>query len=135
MSENRIQINGTWYIREDAVKEAAIEVKDVTWFNGAVYENDEICFEATILTKEDGSEYSKHSEPSIQYTDKTVDRDKRKDDYIDNPVYLLGLVEDDPESLSDVKTYLNPRQIAHLKAFINILIEKGWFKNVKRNEQ
>ena len=74
--ENRIQLNGVWYVREDLVPETTTNTKehffdpdDVTNFEACVYETDDYCWEASRLRKnEDGSFY-----PSIdiKFTDKT----------------------------------------------------------------
>ena len=50
--ENRIQINGVWYVREDVSNSNEIQIditEDITYFSGCVYENDKYCWEVTVI--------------------------------------------------------------------------------------
>jgi len=59
--ENRIEINGVWYVREDQPK-TLLENLDPIGFEGYVVENKDFCFEATRLVGD--------TEVSIEATDK-----------------------------------------------------------------
>jgi hypothetical protein len=50
MNEDRIQINGKWYVAEQPEEDAKFDPGDLTYFRGAVYETDSSCFEFTNLT-------------------------------------------------------------------------------------
>jgi hypothetical protein len=50
--ENRIQVNGEWYVKEqESTAEAQPIELELTHFEGCVYENDKYCFEVTRIYK------------------------------------------------------------------------------------
>ena len=98
--EDRIQLNGTWYTRED--NQPTQEIKplkreDVTAFKGFVYETDKFCYEATIIAKsglfEEG-EY--HDNIDIKFTDKRIK--PWVEDHWDSMFWFRGVLENNPES-------------------------------------
>ena len=70
MKKDRVQIDGVWYVREDQAQlDAVLEDFDPTGFEGYVVENDEVCFEATRIKRDDDSFYDGCVD--IKYTHKT----------------------------------------------------------------
>ena len=57
MENNRIEINGVWYVKEDTIKKPIIELEP-TKFEGYVVENRDYCFEATRIFRDDGTPYN-----------------------------------------------------------------------------
>jgi hypothetical protein len=105
--EDRIQINGEWYVREqpDAELEAVLhpfrkEIKplnreDVTAFKGFVYETDKFCYEVTIIAKsglfEEGEYYDNID---IKFTDKRIK--PWVEDHWDSMDWFRGVLENNP---------------------------------------
>ena len=79
--ENKIQINGVWYVREDSIapttntKEHLFNPDNVTNFEACVYETDDYCWEASRIRKDDGTFYK---DVHIEFKDKTVDNWRSK---------------------------------------------------------
>ena len=70
--ETRIEINGVWYIREDAINDSLDildeEEMDLTWTEECIYENDDYCFVASRIKKDDSEEF--YPDIDIKFTDK-----------------------------------------------------------------
>ena len=64
--EDRIQINGIWYVRETTSPEIDI-THDITEFKGCAYENDKYCWEVTVIEP-----HTFDGIVSIKFTDKRV---------------------------------------------------------------
>ena len=121
--ENKIQINGVWYVREDSItkkEEEAIELHP-TYFKGCAVETEDYCWEATMIEREDGTYYGG---VDIQFTDKTVK--PWRDEHWDNEKWMVGVYKNDPDSLADAKAVMNDKGVKYFQAFIGLLIEKGW---------
>ena len=117
--QNRIQIDGVWYIREQQEPEVQL---DITRFKGMVTESDKYCFEATLI-KDDDVPGKYYDGVDMEFTDK---RSKPwKTDSWDNNTWMNGVLDNDPESLSELD-HLCPQGIAELKAFLKVLKEEGW---------
>ena len=137
--EDRIQINGTWYVREqpDAELEAALhpsrkEIKplsreDVTGFKGFVYETDKFCYEATIIAKsglfEEG-EY--HDNIDIKFTDKRIK--PWVEDHWDSMAWFKGVSENNPDSINSLinENEMEAEDILEFRSFLAFLKQQGW---------
>jgi len=119
--ENRIKIGDVWYVREDALQEE-IEMNVIS-FDGRVFETDSYCFEATRLYNDDSTPF-KGCE--IKVTDKRVK--PWKDEYLDNPIWFIGVLENNPESMTEAHEMFCDRGIAEFRAFVRNLISAGWLK-------
>ena len=117
--EDRIEINGVWYVRE---AEQDLDEGDVTEFKGCVYETDEYCWEATKLLKYDDKYYD---EIDIKFTDKS--NKPWLSDHWDSNVWMKGVLRNDPESIKEAKTSMSKEGVAAFKWFLKILQNKGWF--------
>ena len=127
--ENRIQINGVWYVREDITPESKIEVESIsdklTFSEQCTYENEKYCWTAMRLSKDNNVNF--YSGIDIEFTHKTGDRDKWYTDTWDNPKFFIGILENDPESLDEVKQYLlTPQDIKLFQLFLQELVDIGW---------
>ena len=117
--QNRIQIDGVWYVREQQEPEVQL---DITRFKGMVTESDKYCFEATKI--KDGSVPGKYYDGcDIEFTDKRVK--PWKTDLWDNNAWMRGVLDNNPESLAELE-HLCPQGEAELKAFLKVLKEEGW---------
>ena len=118
--EDRIQINGAWYVLEQ--QEPEVEI-DVIRTEGRTIESDKYVFDATRIERKDapGTYYDGID---IKYTDK---REKPwKEDYWDNNAWLRGVLINDPESLGHLKESVCPQGEAEFKMFLKELKQEGW---------
>ena len=118
--ENRIKIGDVWYVREEQPIEE-IEM-NITSFNGRTYESDLYCFEATQLLKDDGIPYDDSCD--IEVTDKRVK--PWKVHILDNPRWFIGVLENNPDSMTEAHEMFCERGIIEFRAFVRDLIKVGW---------
>jgi len=129
--ENRIEINGVWYVREDAINDSLDNLEeeemDLTFTEECHYETDKYCFVASRMRKDGGDEF--YPDITIEFTDKrSGDRDTWKEDYWDNNNWFKGIIEGKAESIVslDVETDICPQGKKQLIGFLNRLVEVGW---------
>jgi hypothetical protein len=129
--EKRIEINGVWYVREDAITDPLdhleAEEMDLTFSEECCYETDKYCFVASRLKKTGGDEF--YPDLNIRFTDKRVgDRDTWKEEYWDNNNWFKGILEGNIESIAslDEEIGLCLQGKRQLKGLLNRLVEEGW---------
>ena len=129
--ENRIEINGVWYVREDAIDDPLDYLEDeemnLTFSEECCYETDKYCFVASRIRKDGGDEF--YPDISITFTDKRRgDRDTWKEEYWDNNNWFKGIIEEDPESIKSLneETELCSQGKRQFKEFLNRLVEEKW---------
>ena len=128
--ENRIEINGVWYVREDTINGSLDYIEEeeisVTFSEECVYENDKYCFVASRMRK-DGS-FKFYPEITVEFTDKRSGvRDTWEKEYWDNNNWFSGVVKEYPESMEELnKTNLCTQGKKQLKGFLIRLVEEGW---------
>jgi hypothetical protein len=123
--EDRIQINGVWYIREEEVIEEPESIFwDVTNYVGKVAESSLYCFKATKMYKDEinGEWYL----VSIEFTDKRI-LGNWKTDVWDNNTWMRGVLNNSPDSLEDLRYSVCEQGEKEFKEFLRILQEEGWF--------
>jgi hypothetical protein len=127
--ENRIEINGVWYVREGAMPPQGIILssKDVTHYNGVVYETDTLCLEASRIYM-DYEMGSIHTDVVIEVTFKTPGTPMKdwKKEYWDSMAFFLGVLDGDVDSLASLDKDLTPEQVSVFRAFISYLHEIFW---------
>ena len=128
---DRIEINGVWYVREDAITDPLdhleAEEMHLTFSEECCYETDKYCFVASRLRKDGGDEFFKSI--VITFTDKrSGNRDTWKEEYWDNNNWFKGILEGNPESVEslDKETELCKEGKRQFKGFLNRLVEEGW---------
>ena len=119
--ERRIKIGDVWYVREEQPIEE-IEMNVIS-FDGRVFETDLYCFEATRLYNDDlmGAPYEGCD---IKVTDKRAK--PWKEEHLDNPIWFIGVLENNPESMDEAREMLCEQGIAEFRAFVRDLISVGW---------
>ena len=129
--ENRIEINGVWYVREDAITDSLdhleAEEMDLTFSEECSYETDKYCFVASRIRKDDSSEF--YPDITIEFTDKrSGNRDTWKEEHWDNNNWFRGILYGNSDSIEslDEETNLCPQGKRQLKGFLNRLVEEGW---------
>ena len=119
MNKDRIQIDGVWYVREDKIEDEPINL-DVVETQGCLVENEDFCYEATRIANDKGGFYDG---VDIKVTDK---REKPwKEDYWDNNNWMLGILENNPDSLEELEHYTRDN-FKFLQAFLQYLKDKEW---------
>jgi hypothetical protein len=139
MERDRIQIDGVWYVKETTKPYTAYPIEmtnidefDVTRSLGRIWENDDWAFEAKILLAPDGTALEDTwGDCWIQITEKLDDHDAWVEHDIDNPRWMLGVYEGDPESMEEADRMMTPEGIALFRGFIHLLIKNGWLKKGK----
>ena len=121
--ENRIQVNGEWYVKESTTDAQPIEL-DLTHFEGCVHEVRDYCFEATRMYEDydKGKFYSDCLD--IEFTDKRTK--PWKTDHWDSVDWFRGVFDNDKRAINEALEIMNEDGVKELKAFIGKLIEKGW---------
>ena len=118
--KNRIQVDGVWYVREDQVQES-FELNPVK-FDGIVVENENYCFEATRIHKDDNGGYYKDS-VDIKFTDKRIK--PWKEDYWDNNDWMRRVLENNSDSIKELPIE-DPKDIKYFQSFLQYLKDEEW---------
>ena len=133
--ENRIQINGIWYVREESSKPSNTEVKfdkeEVTNTRSCIYETDKYCWEASILVEEDDVLKCRTFGAKVNYllTIKFTDKltESSKEDYWDSMDWFEGVIENNPESLKEFDGVMDEESIKIFQKFLEYLKnDLGW---------
>lgn len=130
--ETRIEINGVWYVREDTINDSLDildeEEMDLTWTEECIYEIDDYCFVASRI-KKDGDENEFYTDIDIKFTDKRYHgRTEFIEEYWDNNSWFRGILENNPESLRDLREVLCDNGVKQFKMFLRKLVEVKWLK-------
>jgi len=136
MNTNRIEINGVWYVREDAIQDPIdfLEADEMSVTNSlrCSYDPTDWCFEASILLKENADsvdEFDIDGEPWILVTDKRSSDPARWIEHdIDNTIWMLGVLDGDLTSMEEADEIFDSNGLYHFKAFLRVLINKDWLK-------
>ena len=123
--EDRIQINGVWYKREeDLVEETESTFWDVTTYIGKVAESKLYVFKAEkIYRDENGGGFL--SGVDIEFTDKRI-LGEWIEDLWDNDTWMRGVLNDDPDALKELRKSVCEQGEKEFKEFLRILQEEGW---------
>lgn len=111
----RIKINGVWYVPETQ----SIDLDPVR-YEACIVENAEVSFEANRLYKDDDSFFEGID---IKYIDKTSA--VHQQEYWDNDKWMIGVLNDDPESLADLPDMSDDNK-RFLQVFLQYLLDRGW---------
>jgi hypothetical protein len=125
--ENRIQINGTWYVKEDSIPQPApmapkFDAALAIHFEGYVYETDEYCWKVTRIYKD--GDMGLYDGISIKFTNKIT----KKVEYWDNDSWMKNVLRNVQEAVEGARESMNDNGIATFKLFIHFLMCQGWLK-------
>ena len=130
--EDRIQINGVWYVKADIYSDKPIPSIAVSLFDesGVIetktchFETEDFVYEAVVLLDGDGG--LRHKSMYINFTDKRPD--PWKEDMWDNLTWLNGLILKNPDSIKELEELkMPPSAIATFRDFLIYLRdEKEW---------
>ena len=132
--EDRIQINGVWYVKEEEldtveyVEPTISKLDSGVKYDGMVFESDLYAFDCTRIYDEDGCLY-KDGNVSIKFTDKSVVHDIEKfQEHWDNEDWMQGVIEDDVEAIEEAMESLCSQGMAELKEVLTTLRAEAWIK-------
>jgi hypothetical protein len=126
--KDRIEINGVWYVRETSTPQPTkFHPEDLIHTMSCVWESDDWVFEATMMLRDDDPT-DFFLDPTIDITDKRGDRDEWVEHDSDNPNWMFGVLNNDPESMVDANEMMDEQGLTEFRAFLKHLIEKGWLK-------
>lgn len=120
--EDRILINGVWYVRE-ALIENVVEEIYTTDYLGCVYETQNYSWEATRIFKDDRETF--YEGFSIKFIDKLW-KDYEPQDW-DGMEWFEGIYENRPDAIAEAKEDMNEEGILHFRAFLKELKKREWF--------
>jgi hypothetical protein len=125
---NRIEIDGVWYTREDnTTPEVIPQLEPSVSYEGLVFESDLYCFEATRLRDDTGNFYDK--ECSIKFTDKSKYSglgDVEIGEIWDNADWMRGIIENEVEAIEEAMESLCSQGFAELKEVLTTLRVAAW---------
>ncbi len=131
--EDRIQINGVWYVKADSYVDKPIPTISVSLFDedGIIYnqncmfETADFIFRAVVLIDGDGELKYKNS-LYIEFIDKRPE--PWKEEHWDNPTWLNGVILNNTDSIKVLEELkMSPSAIATFRDFlIYIRDEKEW---------
>jgi hypothetical protein len=127
--EERIQVNGVWYVRETTpTSEIEIEDRNITFSMERTWESSDWCFIATVLMRDKAETLDDHyQDPYITITDKRpADRKNWIEHDIDNPTWMFGVYEGNSESMEEAVEIFDKQGLDEFRAFIGYLIKIGW---------
>jgi hypothetical protein len=118
--EDRILINGVWYIREEPRPE--VEVTPV-YSLVAEYNFGNFNWRAIKLYKDD--EITLYSGVDIEFTETVAGSEVRE--YWDGQDWIRGVHEGDSDSIKVLMERVDKNTADHFRAFLKCLKDKGWF--------
>lgn len=137
--ENRIQINGEWYVKEETATPVppptSFNPDNATHFEGCVYETNKYYWKATKIYKAyyhvDDMENSFYIDSvSIKFTNKNIN----KSEYWDNSLWFRSILNNDEGNDSHVYNdshlyeVMDSEGVETFREFLKYLESKGWFK-------
>ena len=129
--EDRIEINGVWYIKEDVAaskfeKVTISELEPGIRYDGFVFESNLYAFDCTRIYDEDGNLY-KDGNVSIKFTDKSVvNAIKEYQEHWDNVDWMNGILENEVEAIEEAMESLCPQGFVELKEVLSVLRVAAW---------
>ena len=124
MNQDRIEINGVWYVREDVVSKQ-VEDFELVFSLQAMHENDKYCWEATRLYK-NCLQSSFYEDIDIKFTDKRVK--PWKEEYWDGNGWLNNVLTNDSDAIKGARESMCEEGVKTFKIFLNKLKEEGWLR-------
>ena len=130
--EDRIQINGEWYVRAKLVEDGAfykqeeplLDPKNLVFSEELCYEDNDFSWTASRLYNEDKGTY--FDDIDIKFTDKRVE--PWKVDYWDGNNWFRNLLNHDEEAYDSAVDPMGTRGTKLFIEFLKKLVEMGWLK-------
>ena len=119
---DRIEINGVWYVKEDKPTKLDLTEKDVTFSKSCTYEIGDYCWEALMLSKDNGENF--YPDLDIEFTDKKLETTE----YWDNFIWLNHILDGDQVAIEEAKKDMSDQGFEDFKAFLKFLRKENWLK-------
>ena len=130
--EDRIQINGVWYVKEEEldtveyVKPTISQLEPGIKYDGFVFESNLYAFDCTRIYDEDGNLY-KDGDVSIKFTDKSVVHDITEyQEHWDNADWMNGILENIDGAIEEAMESLCSQGLVELKEVLTTLRVAAW---------
>ena len=124
--EDRIEINGVWYVKEQPITLPEIEI---TSYLCHVAENDRFCFEAQLSSTVD-DELKANTMLDWDWCQiKTIDKRVQpyQTSYWDNNSWMKGVLENNPLSVNELEIeHWETSDILFFQAFLKHLKKEDW---------
>lgn len=124
--QERIHINGNWYILESSVKKNNPYMIEALVYDGLLYEYEDYAFDVSRIYDDNGKLYDGIS---IKFTDKT--KNPYFEEMWESEAWMLGVLNNDDESLLEAKEALSENGISKLRYVVSDLIVRGWLKETE----
>ena len=130
MIQNRINIDGVWYVREESTP-LVEKPHDPTHYEGLVWETDKYCFDVTRIFR-DETMYSPYEGVDVKFTDKrNPNREAWIEDRWDSNEWMVELLLEDIHAIESAKESMCNEGVAYFSAVVEELIRLGWIKTSK----
>ena len=116
--EERIEVNGVWYVREKTPKEEL----SVSSYENMVFEND--FFSVEVSRMKDPFDIPT-DDVAIEYTTKVEPYIKER---WDNLHWMIGVYRNSPTSVKQLYPLMGEERIKQIQSIIATLIDKDWIR-------
>ena len=131
--EDRIEVDGVWYIKEEVAtskfeKVTISELGPGVRYDGFVFESNLYAFDCTRIYDEDGNLY-KDGDVSIKFTDKSKYSglgDVEIGEIWDSVDWMRGIIENEVEAIEEAMESLCPQGLVELKEVLSVLRVAAW---------
>ena len=126
--EDRIQINGVWYAKEEVhdFQPTISQLEPGIKYDGFVFESNLYAFDCTRIYDEDGNLY-KDGNVSVKFTDKSITHDIDKfQEHWDNVDWMNGVLDGDEGSIETAMESLCTQGLVELKEVLTTLSVAAW---------
>ena len=116
--EERIEVNGVWYVREKTPQKEL----SVSSYESMIFENDLFKVEASRMIDPFGIPTD---DVAIEYTTKVEPYTKER---WDNVHWMIGVYRDSPTSVKQLYPLMGEERIKQIQFIIGTLMDKGWIR-------
>ncbi len=127
--ENRIKIGDEWYVKESSTTQTKPEDSihiDPILTEHILFETEECIFDVSRMYRDDEETF--YDGVTVDFTDKRGSYADWKSEDWDNYRWLIGVLQNDEESLASARESLSEQGISELKYVIRQLVDRGWIK-------
>lgn len=123
--EDRIEINGVWYVKESILKNQTQKLPEMDFTHGMekylIYEDDNICLDARKDVTKETSDYIE-----VNFTNKNIK--PWKEDTWDNKSFLRGIAIEDSESMESLRNETDAEDftLPYIVGFMKEMSRLGW---------
>ena len=125
--ENRIKIGDEWYVKESSINKTEDSIIiDPILTEHILFETEECIFDVSRMYRDDEETF--YDGVTVDFTDKRESYADWKSEDWDNHTWLIGVLQNNEESLVSARESLSERGIDELKYVVKQLVKRGWIK-------